>query len=213
MLDRSPRGGDFVRAHRGVADEDDAVVAAVGVDEAGGRRALVEAAAIVAPDALVQTIVEVEVFEPLELQSRRRKQRLRGLDVPIHRAADVQEQQHLDGVATLGPELDVDVALVGGGANRAVEVELVLGALARKTPEPPQRDPDVARPQRLVASEILEFAFVPDLRRTAAAALVLADPPALGVVAIRAERRGSAGADPFRAALVATLLFGETLAQ
>lgn len=34
------------------------------------------------------------------------------LDVPVHRAADVEEQQHLHGIAPLGPQLDVEIALL-----------------------------------------------------------------------------------------------------
>ncbi len=40
MLDRAAGGYDLVRAHRGVADEDDAIIALVGIDEIAGRRAL-----------------------------------------------------------------------------------------------------------------------------------------------------------------------------
>ncbi len=76
------------------------------------------------------------MLEPLELALGGGEQLLGRLDVPVHRAADVEEQQHLDGVAPLRPQLDVDVALVGGRADRAVEVELVGRALAGETPEP-----------------------------------------------------------------------------
>ena len=65
------------------------------------------------------------MVEPLELAFCGGEQLLGRLDVPIHRAADVEEQQHLDGVAPLGPQLDVDIAFVGGRADRAVEIELV----------------------------------------------------------------------------------------
>ena len=105
------------------------------------------------------------------------------------------------------------IALVGGRADRAVEVEFLVRALARETAQPAQGDADVARPQFLVAGKILEFAAVPDLDGAASPAAVLADAHALGMVAVGAERRGSRRADPFRAALMAALLFGEALAQ
>ena len=85
------------------------------------------------------------MLEPLELQPRGGKQRLGRLDVIIHRAADIEEQQHLDRIAPLGPQLDVDVALVGGRADRAVEIEFLLRALAREAAQAAQRDADVAR--------------------------------------------------------------------
>src|SRR5205807_5338802 len=61
--------------------------------------------------------------------------------------------------------------------------------------------------------EIAEFALVPDLDGAAVARRFRADAHAFGVVAVRAKRRGAAGADPFVAALMPGLLLGETLAQ
>ena len=179
VLDRTAGRADLVGAHRGVADEDDAIVAPVGIEEVAGRRPLLVAAAVVLPHALVEAIVEVEMLEPLELALRGGEQLLRRLDVPVHRAADVEEQQHLDRVAPLRPQLDVDVALVGGRADRAVEVEFLLRALAREAPQAAQRELDVARPEFRVAVEVLELALVPDLDRAAPPAPVLADAHAL----------------------------------
>ena len=144
---------------------------------------------------------------------RGREQFLRRLDVPVHRAADVEEQQHLDGVVPLRPHQDVEIAFVRGALDGAVEVELVRRAGAREFAQPAQRDLDVAGAEFDVAGEILELALVPDLDRAEIAVAVLADAHAFGIVAVGAERRGAAGADPFLAALVAALLFGEPLAQ
>src|ERR1700733_13884746 len=213
MLDRAAGGHDLVRAHRGVADEDDAIIALVGIDEIAGRRALVVPNAIVLPHPLVEAVVEVEMVEPLELAFCRGEELVSRLHVPIHRAADVEKQERLDGVAALGPHEDVDIAFVGSRADRAVEIELFGHALAGESPEPPQRQLDVARSELRVAVEVLELPPVPDLDGAAPAAFVLADAHAFGLVAIGAERRRSAGADPFRAALMAPLLLGEALAQ
>ena len=68
----------------------------------------------------------------LELGARGRKQFLGRLDVPVHRAADVEEQQHLHGIVPLGPHQDVEIALVGGALDGAVEVELLGRAGARE---------------------------------------------------------------------------------
>src|SRR5690606_28863149 len=76
-----------------------------------------------------------------------------------------------------------------------------------------QRHLDVARANLDVAVEVLELAPVPDLDRAAVAALLLADAYAGGIVAVGAVGRGAAGADPFVAALVASLLLLETLPQ
>ena len=67
VLDRAARRDDLVGAHRRVADEDDAIVAPVGVDEVAGGDPLLVPAAVVLPHALVQAIVEVEMLEPFEL--------------------------------------------------------------------------------------------------------------------------------------------------
>src|SRR5208337_1842677 len=163
MLDRASGGGDFVWAHRGVANEDHAVVPAVRVDEVARRHALVMAAAVVLPHALVEAVVEVEMLEPLELALGGGEELLGRLNVPIHRAADVEKQQHLDRVAPLGPEQNVDIAFIGARTDRAVEVELFGRALSCKAAEAPKRELDVARTELRVAVEVFELTPVPDL--------------------------------------------------
>ena len=61
----------------------------------------------------------------LELASRGREQFLGRLDVPVHRAADVEEQQHLHRVVPLRPHLDVEIAFMRGAFDGGVEIELV----------------------------------------------------------------------------------------
>jgi hypothetical protein len=126
--------------------------------------------------------------------------------VPIHRPADVEEQKHLDGVAPLGPQENVDIAFIGGRADRAVEIEFVGRAFARESPEPVQRDLDVAGPKLRLTVEVLELPFVPDADGAAPAAFLLADADPLGMIAMAAERRRSPGSDPFRTAFMAPLL-------
>ena len=97
------------------------------------RDALVAAAAVVAPDVVVDAVVEVEVLEVAELALRRREQLLADAHVRVHRAADVEEQQHLDPVAPLGQHVQVEPAGVARRAlDRAVEVELLGHAFARE---------------------------------------------------------------------------------
>ena len=78
---------------------------------------------------------------------------------------------------------------------------------------PSQRDLDVARAELDRIVEVAVLALVPDLDRAAVARLLLADAHAFRVVAVGAEGRGAAGADPLVAALVAALLLLEPLAQ
>src|SRR3546814_9667326 len=88
---------------------------------------------IVLPDPLVEAVVEVEVFKVLELAARRREQLLAGADMVVHRAADVEEQQHLYRVAPLRDHLDVEIAAVmRGRAERVRQVELARRAVPRE---------------------------------------------------------------------------------
>ena len=61
------------------------------------------AAAVLLPHPLVEAVVEVVMLHVLELGARRREQLLGRLHVPVHRAADVEEQQHLHRIVPLGP--------------------------------------------------------------------------------------------------------------
>ena len=64
--------------------------------------ALGTAARVVAPDELVDTIVEIEEFEVAEFTAHRREQFLAEPDMLVHRAADIEEQQHLHLVVQIG---------------------------------------------------------------------------------------------------------------
>src|SRR5258705_8955080 len=144
---------------------------------------------------------------------RAREQLLDRLHVPVHRAADVEEQEHLHGVVALRPHQDVEVALVRGALDGAVEVELLGRAGARELAQPPQRHLDVAGAKLDPVVEVLEVAPVPDLDGALVAALILPDAYALRGIALGAEWRGAPGADPFSAALMAPFLLGKPFAQ
>ena len=73
---------------------------------------------VVLPDELVGAIVEVEIFQPLELRAHRREQLLADAHVIVHGAAGVEEQQHLDRVVPLRHQLEVEPAgIVRGRAD------------------------------------------------------------------------------------------------
>src|SRR6202007_2981065 len=106
----------------------------------------------------------VEIFEVAKLRLRRGKELLAYLNVRVHRAADIEEQQHLDPVPPLGNEVQVEPAGIFGGAfDRRVEVDLLRPAFAREAPEPPQRDLDIARIELDRVVEIAEGPLVPHL--------------------------------------------------
>ena len=213
VLDRAAGIGDLVGAHGGVADEDHPVVRAVGVQHVPSGDALGVAAAIVLPDRLVEAVVEVVVFHVLELGAGSREQLLDDADMVVHRAADIEEHQKLDGVAAFRAHLHVEIAVFGGRFDRAVEIELVMGALAGPAAQALQRHLDVAGAKLDRVVEVAELALVPNLDGAAVAAAVLANAHALGIVAIGAEGRGAGGADPLGAALVPALLLLKPLLQ
>src|SRR5690606_9675823 len=62
---------DLVRAHRGIADEDQLVARPVLVGDRPRAHALLVAPAVVPPQALIDEVVEIEVLEVLELGTRR----------------------------------------------------------------------------------------------------------------------------------------------
>src|SRR5262249_15214646 len=121
--------------------------------------------------------------------------------MPVHGAADVEEQQHLYGIAALGTHQDIEIAPVRRMFDGAVKVELFGRSGSRKLAQAPQRNLDVAGAELDVVVEVLEFTPLPDLDRMKIAIGALTNAHAFWVVAKRAERRGSGGADPFAAAL------------
>ena len=106
---------------------DDLVISRELVQHIPCRRPLRPAALVVLPHELVKAVVEVEMLHVLELDARRREQLLRHLDMPVHRAADVEEHQHFDGVTTFRPHMNVEIALARGAFDGAVEIKFVLG--------------------------------------------------------------------------------------
>src|SRR5450432_3185477 len=213
MLDRSAGHHDLVRRHRGIADEHHLVVVRIFMQHVPGWRPVGKAAAVLLPDALIEAVVEVEIFHVLEFGLGRREQFLDLLDVRIHRAADIEEHQHLDRVAPFGAHMHVEIAVVGGLLDGGVEIEFVRRAGTGEFAQAPQRNLDVADAEFDVAVEILELAAVPYLHGAIVAVLLLADADALWIITLRAERRGAGGADPFVAALMPALLLLEALAQ
>ena len=124
-----------------------------------------------------------------------------------------KNKQHLHRVVALGAHVDVEIALVRGALDGAVEIELVGGARARELAQAPQRHFDVASAELDLVVEVLELALVPHLDGAAMTASVLADADAFRVVAVSPKGRRAGGADPLVAALVALLLLGQPLAQ
>ena len=71
MFDRAAVDHDLIWAHRRVADEDDLVVGGIGIQHLPGVELIGVAPGVVLPDALIEAIVEVVVFEVLEFGPRR----------------------------------------------------------------------------------------------------------------------------------------------
>src|SRR5271166_5363716 len=149
-----------------------------------------------------------------ELAARGGEQLLAHRNVRIHRAAYVQEQQHLDAVASLGDEAQIQPSGVSRRPlDGRIQVELLGHALAREAAQPAQGNLHIARINLHRIVEIAERALIPNLDRAAAAPALLANADALRVVTVRAERAGARGPYPLGAALVPAALLLETLPE
>ena len=158
--------------------------------------------------------MEIELLEVLEFTSRRRKQLRRDTHVIVHRPADIEQQQDLDDVATLGRHFEVKPpAGARGGVDRIGERQLGRRAAACETPQTAQRQFHVARAEFDVVVQIREFPPVPNLDRAAMPRFILADAHSLWIVTVGAVRRRAGRADPFVATLMPALLLIEAQRQ
>ena len=131
----------------------------------------------------------------------------------VHRAADIEKQQHFDRIAPLGAGFDIEVAMFGGGADGAVEVQFVIGAVAGPARRRFSATLMLRVPSSTVSSRLRNSRLSQTLTARWWRTFVLADAHAFGVVAIGAEGRGARGADPFDAALMSALLLLQTFFQ
>ena len=106
----------------------------------------------------------------------------------IHRATDIKEDQHFDGIASLWPQDNIEIAILCRGIDRAFEVELRRSSIAGPTTQAAQRDFNIAGAQLNLIVEIFILALVPDFDRATVAAFLLADPHAFGIIAIGPKR-------------------------
>ncbi|MPM87405.1 hypothetical protein SDC9_134501 [bioreactor metagenome] len=157
--------------------------------------------------------MEVIELQVLEFGLHGREKFLHALDVLVHRAAHVHQQQHLHVVVALGDHLDIKEPGIGRRTVDGVrQVQLQLVAFACEFAQAAQRHLDIARAQFLGVVVVAIGTLLPHLH----GALVLARPAnadALRVVAAVAEGAGAVGADPLVAALVAFFLLFKALFQ
>src|SRR5438552_10129754 len=204
----------LVGTHRGVADKDELPVGPVLMEDVERSGALVAPPPVVPPYVVVDAVVKVEILEVAELALCGGKQFLAYLDMRVHRAADVEEEQDLDAVAALGDEVQVEpTRILGGPFDGRIEIELLRDAFAREASQASQRDLDVARIELDRVVEIAEGPLVPDFDGASVAPAFLPDADAFRVVAVRAERARPGRADPLRAALMAATLLLQALLQ
>src|SRR5262249_14937822 len=148
-----------------------------------------------------------------ELGSRSREQFLSRLDVPVHRATDIEEEKYFHCIVPLRTHQNVEVAFMCCPLDSAVEIKFLGCAPTRVFAQATQRKFNIAGAKLDFVIEILELSFVPYLDRAKIAIDVLTDANAFRIVAIGAVRRCAGSSDPLRAALVATLLLGQPFAQ
>ncbi len=92
------------------------------VEHIPGLGALLPAALVVLPNAFVKTVVEIEKLQIFELAGCRTEELFTKLDEGIHRSADIEEQQELDGILALGPHMDIEPALLSCAIDGCIEV-------------------------------------------------------------------------------------------
>ena len=105
--------------------------------------------------------MEVEKFHVLEFGLGRAEQLLAQLDIGIHRAADIEEDENLYRVVALGDQAEIEIPFVGGVLDRARQIEFGLRTLTRPFAQPAQRHLDVARAELDGVVQVLVFALVP----------------------------------------------------
>src|SRR5690606_938333 len=110
-----------------------------------GVHLLCVAATIVLPHAFIKAVMKVEIFEILELGTRGGEKLLAKLDMAVHRAANIEEDQHIDLVTAFRHQLDVEITLMRGCLDGAVEVQLGRRAFAGEAAQAAERHLDVAR--------------------------------------------------------------------
>ena len=78
------RAGDFIGRHGGVTDKDAFVIRAIAAQHLMGGDLRFPAAAVVAPDAFVEAVVEIEMFKMFELATRGAEQLFNDLHMRVH---------------------------------------------------------------------------------------------------------------------------------
>ena len=115
-------------------------------------------------------VVRLEVAQPA-LLVQRGQQLAHRLEVRLHRAADVHEQQQAHVVAPRRAEDQLDLAGVPAGlVDGLVEIELGGVAAARQLAQAAQCHAQLPRVERHVGAVVLEAPLFGDLHRRAALA-------------------------------------------
>ena len=83
----------LVRPHRRVTNENQFVIAAIGVNDVFYFNLLSITAFIITPDTFIHAVVEVKKLQMLKLGFNRRKQLLTLFNVVIHRATHIEKHQ------------------------------------------------------------------------------------------------------------------------
>ena len=135
--------------------------------------------------------MEIIVFHILDFGAGRREQLFADADIRVHTAADIEQEKDVYGVPPLGAHGKVEIALLGGVADRGVEVQLVGRAVSGPFAQAAQGDLNIPCADFDAVIEIFKLALVPDLGGAAVAGFVLPDAHAFGVVTICAKGGGA----------------------
>ncbi len=199
------------RVHRCIPhDEDLPAIVEAAQDVARGNRVGARHAGA-GEQVIVDAVVEVVGAEVAQaaLLVERRQQAAHGLEVGVHGAADVHQQQQAHVVAPWRPEHELDLAgVLAGLVDRLVEVELGLFTGSRQVSQAPQRHAQLTEIEGDVGTVILEPSLLGDLhRRTALGGA--ADADARGMLAVVPKGRLASRSHPAVAAVVPLRLLAQ----
>ena len=149
---------------------------------------LVMAPHVIAPHTLVDEIMEVKIFQMLELCACGGEQFFTNLHMRIHGAANIQKQQDLYRIVPLRHHFYIQKACIAGcRTDRVIQIQLFGRAGASELSQASQGNFDVARTQLNGVIQIFEVAFVPDLYGLLVAS-IWANTNTFGVISLLSKR-------------------------
>ena len=167
-VDSAVRLHQFGRVHGRVADNEQLPALVEATDQVTGRNCRRTVHRRTLENGVVDTVVEVirpKILQPVLLVERR-QQRAYRLEIRIHGAADIHQEEQTHVVAPRRSEHQLDLTRVPTGfVDGLVDIELAGSAVAGHAAQFLERDLDLTDVERLVCSVVFEVTLLGDLHR------------------------------------------------